>query len=193
MTLQHPHIIEPKRKFGDVVRGYLLRKTTSVVVLRRFNGFTPAGYVVFRRADVVELTINEKWTQMINAEGHAHLASKLPGFTFDTFDELMNCLLVRDRNISVECENCEGSEESGFHVGRIVKLDRDHFTFVFFDTKGYWFFSTYSIPYASVTKIEFDDPYVDTFSKYIEDCPVPREAAEPSDAPKSPVGRDFKS
>ena len=114
---------------------------------------------------------------MINAEGHAQLASELPKFTFDTLSELMNGLLVRDRNISVECENCEGSEESGFHIGRVVKLAKDHFDFVFFDTKGCWFFSTYSIPYSSVTKIEFDDPYVDTFSKYIEDCPVPRESA----------------
>ena len=193
MTLRHPHIIEPKRKFGAGVSGYLLRKTTSLVILRRFDGFVPAGYIVLRRADVVELTINEKWTQMINSEGHAHLASELPEFTFDTFGELMSCLLVRDRNIRVECENSEGSEESGLHIGRIVKLAREHFDFLFFDTKGYWLFSPYSIPYASVTKIEFDDPYVDTFSKYIEDCPVPRESAEPSDAPKSPVGRDNKS
>jgi hypothetical protein len=146
-------------------------KHANLIVLQRFEGFSPAGLTVLRRSDVSELLINEKWTQMIRDEGHAHLAEERIGLPTTTIRELAAALFARGRNIWIECEE-ETSAEYGLYVGRIVVLANAHLEVTTFDSDGHWLLGSYSIPYSSITLIEIDNPYVDTFSKYIGECPI---------------------
>ena len=169
-TLLPPHFVDVKRDFGLHVCGYLL-KNSNLVVLRRFEGFSPAGISVVRKCDVNDLFIDEKWTQMIRDEGHAHFAEERFELPTTSLRDLADALRERGRNILIDCEG-EGSAEYGVHVGRVVASTLDHLAFSSFDNEGRWDLCQYSIPYASITRIEIDDPYVDTFSKYIAECPV---------------------
>ena len=167
--LRPPHFVEAKRGFGKKVGGYLL-KHANLIVLRRFERFSPAGLTVVRRSDVSELLINEKWTHMIRDEGHARLGEERFGLPTTTIRELAAALFERGRNIWIECEE-ETSAEYGLYVGRIVALAHAHLEVTTFDSDGHWLLGSYSIPYSSITLIEIDNPYVDTFSKYIRECP----------------------
>ncbi len=169
-SLLPPHCVEVKRDFGQTIRGYIL-KNSNLVVLRRFQGFSPAGLCVVPKSDVNELLINEKWTHMIRDEGHAHFAEERFELPTTSIRELAVALHERGRNILIECER-EGSAEFGLYIGRVVASTLDHLAFASFDSEGRWELCEYSIPYASITRVEIDDPYVDTFSKYIDECPI---------------------
>lgn len=172
MSLRPPHIIDVKRDFGRRIYGYIVARNPHVIVLREFDGFSPGGFVVVPGSTVNELSINERWTDMIRSEGHASLESVTPWFATDTLRAVLGSLHQRDMNLKLECENCPDAEESGFHVGRIVALRDSSLDFVYFDSTGRWFSTPYSIPYQSITQIVVDAPYVTTFSKYVGRCPV---------------------
>ena len=48
----------------------------------------------------------------------------------------------------------------------------DSLEFLYFDSRGNWAEDPYEIPFASITRIEFDTPYIRTFSKYLKPCPI---------------------
>ncbi|TWT87017.1 hypothetical protein [Stieleria varia] len=124
---------------------------------------------------VADLVINEPWTQMIAAEGHAGLAQTTPWFATDSLRAALKSIYEKNVNVKIECENCADSEEFGFHIGRIVALGGSSLEFVFFDSAGRWFDAPYAIPYNSITQLVVDDPYVMTFSRYVGSCPVETE------------------
>jgi hypothetical protein len=172
MTLQSPQIVDVKRRFGGEIRGYVVSRNSQLVVIREFNGFSPGGFVVIPASTIDALEINEPWSRMLASEGHATLSSIRPWFPVDEMSATLVCIRDQRVNVQVECENVPNADESGFHIGRIVRLDDSSLDFVFFDSMGRWFASPYSIPYTSITQIVVDDPYVINFSKYVGECPI---------------------
>ncbi|MBI1246908.1 hypothetical protein GC197_03580 [bacterium] len=172
---QPPHIIDVKRKTGEQVYGYLLSRNSKLVVVREFDGFLPAGFVAMPTSTVVDLLINEPWTRMIAAEGHANFAQAAPWFRTDSMRSALESIHETNVNIKIECKNCPDAEEFGLHIGRIVAMGDSSLEFVFFDSVGRWFDNSYAIPYASITQVVVDDPYVTTFSRYVGPCPVETE------------------
>lgn len=172
MTLSSPHIIDVKRKMEGQIRGYLLSRNSQLTVVRDFDGFSPAGCVAMPSSTVADLVINEPWTKMIAAEGHAGISQTAPWFATDSLQSALTSIYEKNVSIKIECENCADSEEFGFHIGRIVALGGSSLDFVFFDSAGRWFDAPYAIPYNSITQIVVDDPYVITFSRYVGPCPV---------------------
>lgn len=173
MPLRPPHVVDVKRRYDAGIRGYVVSRNSQLIVVREFNGFDPGGFVALPTSTVVELVINEPWTRMIASEGHAELASTLPWFATDNLRAVLASVLGRDVNVKLECEKCPDAEEYGLHIGRIVAIHDSVLDFVFFDSDGCWFDSSYSIPHTSITRIVVDNPYVSTFSRYVGPCPVP--------------------
>jgi hypothetical protein len=166
--------VHVKRDFPEAIHGYVLAANDQLVLMREFSGFRPGGFVALRKADVRELTLDEKWTEMMASEGFARLANTMPSIRHGSMVELLVSLFERARNLQIECEDCANSPEAGLHIGRITSVSATSISFVFFESSGRWYNTAYEIPLSSVTKVVFDDPYVDTFSKYVGDCPVPR-------------------
>jgi hypothetical protein len=67
----------------------------------------------------------------------------------------------------LECE-LTGSEESDYYIGRLVTVSDEEVALLYFDSLGTWDKEPTIIPCKSITKIEFDTPYINTFSKYIK-------------------------
>jgi len=173
MVLRLPHIVDVKRKCGTQLRGYTVSRNSQLIVVLEFDGFTPGGFVALPTSTVVDLVVNEPWTGMIASEGHAELASMRPWFATDNLRAVLASVHARDVNVKLECEDCPDTEEYGFHIGRVIAIRDSVLDFVFFDSAGRWFASPYSIPYISITQVVVDDPYVNTFSRYVGPCPVP--------------------
>ena len=172
MTLRPPHIIDVKREFEGQIRGYVVSRNSQLIVVREFDGFTPAGFIALPSSTVADLIVNEAWTGMIASEGHAELASTAPWFGTDSMRSALTSIHKRGVNVKIECENCPDSEEFGFHIGRLVAMGDSSLDFVFFDSAGRWFDTVYPILYTSITQVVVDDPYVTTFSRYVGPCPV---------------------
>ena len=80
---------------------------------------------------------------------------------------LLTSLQRRGHNVIVECEDIEEDVED-FYIGQILSVDEDSVCFANFDGLGRWDDVPHAIPFEKITKLEFDTPYVQTFSKYLE-------------------------
>lgn len=175
MTLHPPHIVDVKREMEGQVRGYILSRNSQLVVVREFDGFSPAGFIAMPSSTITDLVISEPWTRMIAAEGYTNYAEIAPWFDTDSLRSTLASIHAEDVNVKIECENCPDNEEFGLHIGRIVAMGHSSLEFVFFDSDGRWFEAGYAIPYKSITQVVVDDPYVKTFSKHVGPCPVETE------------------
>lgn len=171
MSLRPPHIIDVRRPFESAIRGYVLVRSSQLVVIREFDGFLPDGLTVLPSNTVTELTINERWTEMIACEGHASLANEKPPFLADNIRTVLDYLISNEFCARLDCEKSAEAEEYGSHFGRVIKMHEADIDFVFFDTAGRWSAAPYSIPIRSITQIVLHSRYVDTFAKYLGPCP----------------------
>ncbi len=161
------------RKFSDSVEehGFVLGLSKTLVLLQRFYDFREDGYAVLRLIDISSIRSNKyerKWEQILRDEGMLDQVGMPDMLPLDGISMVIAALESRRMNIRVECEECEGADESGFHIGRVVGIQSDAFDFQYFDATGKWFDGAYDIPFASVTRVEFDSPYINVFSKYLE-------------------------
>lgn len=171
MSLRPPDIVDVRRSFESAIRGYVLVRSSQLVVIREFDGFLPDGLTVLPSNTVTELTINERWTEMIACEGHASLANEKPPFLADNIRTVLDYLISNEFCARLDCEKSADAEEYGSHFGRVIKMHEADIDFVFFDTAGRWSAAPYSIPIRSITQIVLHSRYVDTFAKYLGPCP----------------------
>jgi len=66
--------------------------------------------------------------------------------------------------VVVECEN---PKINGFTIGPIIKTTRKLVFVQDFDPSGYLDEEATSIDFKSITKVMFDDRYINIFSKYL--------------------------
>jgi hypothetical protein len=85
----------------------------------------------------------------------------------DDTAHLLSALQHREQNVIVECENRD-ADEKDFYIGQILSVDVRSLSFANFDALGRWDERPHTIPIETITKVQFDTPYVRTFSKYVE-------------------------
>lgn len=69
-----------------------------------------------------------------------------------------------DLNVIVECEN---PNIDTFTIGAIVKTTKKLVHILYFNADGFIDETPTSVDYDSITKVMFDDRYINVFSKYI--------------------------
>ena len=163
-----------ERNYTDLnARGFVVAESSELLLLRSCLNFRLDGFVAVRVEDIASIVPSPTFTRIALSENPRDEASRMPEICIDTMRTLLRELCLRRCNVEIECENCDDSDEAGFHIGRIVGLRRDRLWFNFFSSEGAWFDSPYDIPYSSVTRVEFGSDYIDTFARHIDDWPTP--------------------
>ena len=150
--------------------GFVLRVSEKWLLLHDFFDFTPMGYTAIRLAHISSCRSGKyerKWEQMLEAEGVLDRVEIDFEIDLDSTHSLLESLQRRGQNIIVECECEDDSDRDGFFIGKITKLEKRFLGFKHFDATGNWEDGEYRIPFKYITKIAFDTPYVNTFSKYL--------------------------
>jgi hypothetical protein len=154
--------------------GFILGLSSKLVLIHQVPELREDGYAVFWLCDVSSFRSNRfdrKFDQILRDEGVLERIGIPYDLPLVNIQALLRGLQLRNRNIIIDCENCPHADESGYHMGRIVALDDEHFTLEEFDATGEWYDVPFEIPYSSVTRVEFDTHYVNTFSKYVNPKP----------------------
>lgn len=160
--------------------GFVLGMSKKWVLLHDFFDFTPMGYTAIRIADISSCRSGKyerKWEQMLAAEGILDRVGINYEIDLDSTHSLLESLQRRGQNIVVECECEDDSDNDAFFIGQITKLEKRFIRLRHFDATGNWEKGVYRIPFHAITKIEFDTPYVNTFSKYLNST-APASASE---------------
>lgn len=168
VRLKRPIPHEPRHN------GFVVAMGMEWVLLYQFHDFYPEGYAALRVRDITDIRSGEHerhWEHMLTMEKLLDSVQTPDDVSLDNISELLRTLERRGKNIIVECEDGDREIED-FYIGRILSLEEKSVRFANFDPQGRWDDSPHVIPLREITQVQFETPYVNTFSKYLQGtCP----------------------
>jgi hypothetical protein len=155
--------------------GFLLAVGREWVLIHQFHDFYPEGFAALRVKDLTDVRSGEyerHWERMLTAEGLLDRLAAPAGVSLEDTSALLESLRTRGQNVIVECEDPEEDCED-FYIGQIDSVGEGSVRFANFDGLGRWDADLHTIPLAEITRVQFETPYVRTFSKYLAGpCPA---------------------
>ena len=155
-----------KNSHGET-NGFIVDYSENFVILQESNEFDILGYFVFQISTIEEIRYNnsdkyyEKILQGENLIEKVGLKHKIELKSWETiFKSIKSCGL----NVIIENEN---PEEATFDIGPITKITENSVLINYFDSKGFLDEEETEIEWSKITLVQFDDRYVNIFSKYL--------------------------
>jgi hypothetical protein len=147
----------------------------SLLLIHCFDDFEPDGYTICRVRDIAGLRCGpyEVWfDHMLRSE------SLVAGLKLQYRIDLSNwatALRSVTRHYSQMIVECEGTdeEEEDFYIGELLAVQSRTIQFRDYDALGYWSKAPISIKLADISKVQFDTPYINIFSKYTREGEPP--------------------
>lgn len=172
--------VERNRPSGRFLHGCLLSccypvvdgcigVSDALVLMHPFNDFRPDGYAVIRQQDIVGVRCGgheRLWETMLRGEGLLEDLNIPEGINSSSVQQLVQSVAARFRYMIVECEASDQPIQD-FYFGELVAVDSDVIRFRCLNGMARWDDKVVEIPVTEVTKIQFDTPYVQRFTKYI--------------------------
>ena len=150
--------------------GFILGVGRDLVLVQQFHDFHPEGYTALRVKDITGIRSGKYerlWERMLAEEGILGRVGIPYDVPLQDITVLLKALQQRGDNIIVECEDVK-EDLDDFYLGQILSIDSDSLCFAHFNALGRWDKDPHTIPLEKITKLQFDTPYVQTFSKYLE-------------------------
>ena len=171
-----PKKVQNTRAYPDepTHNGFVLGLGRDLVLLQQFHDFYPEGFTALRVADIkrVRSGVHERfWERMFRGEGLMGLVGISHNMPLDDFRSLLAALRSLGQNVIVESEHRKTAEHDDFSIGRVVALDDESVSLLNFDPLGVWEDDPSVIDLGDITKVQFDTPYINTISKYLEGPP----------------------
>ena len=161
----------------STANGFVLAVCEPWFLFWQFHDFYPEGVTVMHVDDIESIRCGKHelhWLKMLQAEG---IVQSLPpvNFLVDDLKSMLKQLKVKREHCIVECEGYD-DEESDFYIGRVIAVKDYYCRFAYFDALGRWDDKLNEIPFDQITRLEFDSPYINTFSRHLSGpCPFDEE------------------
>jgi len=160
------------RNISDEVytNGFIHYVNKDIVIMQVFHDFYCEGYGVYRTKDIVSFRSNKfekKFKKMLKNEGLLKLIKKPDLSKLKTVKNILEHFIKSNTNIIVECESLD-DDNSEFHIGRPTEIEGKTLWFIGFDALGKWYDEEIGLSIKNITKIQFDTPYINIFSKYVK-------------------------
>lgn len=154
--------------------GFVFALGQEWVLLQQLHDFYVEGYTTIRLADISDIRSGEHeryWERILAGEGILDQIRPPCDVPLDDVASLLEFFQQRGDNVIVECEDRDENLED-FYIGRILSVDNESISFANFDTLGRWDDDPHTVSLQEISKVQFDTPYLKTFSKYLEGpCP----------------------
>jgi hypothetical protein len=157
------------------LNGYVLGMSDQWLLLWQFHDFYPDGFTIVRMDGITSYRCGEYeefWTNMLRQE---NVATELPSMAIDlsSTKSVLRDLQKTDQNFIVESEAPDKDIED-FYLGRATRIQNTQVKFASFDALGQWDTKLQTIEFGEITRLQFDTPYTNCFSRYTDGkCPFP--------------------
>ena len=156
------------------LNGYILGISDRLLLMHCFDDFEPDGYTVCRIRDVIELRHGpyEVWFDHILRSESLVAGIKLSHrIDISSWTTAFRSISRHYGHMIVECEY--DNDEEDFYIGELIETRSRSIQFRDYDALGYWSKTLKSIKQADITKVQFDTPYINVFSKYTREGDPP--------------------
>jgi hypothetical protein len=149
--------------------GFILGLNSEFVLFQNSIDFILNGYTVIRISDITSLRSNQHerlFEKMLKGEGTYDEVGIAYEVNLDSWQSLLRGLKKLNKNVIIECEVGD-EDEDGFFIGKLVQVNRKSVSLLYFSDLGKWDEEPTVIPFDEITKVRFDEKYINVFSKYL--------------------------
>lgn len=155
-----------------LINGFVLGLGAELVMLHVFHDFIPDGYAVVRLDDIVGVRSGpyERHTEAIlRAEGLLDGLDRPCPWSLGGFAEVLRSHVGEP--VIVECED-EDEPVTDFYLGPVLSVDAEICTLANLDALGAWDDAPDRIPLETITRVQLQTPYLETFMRHVKTpCP----------------------
>ncbi len=140
----------------------------NLLMIRFLDDFQPDGYMFLRTRDITFARSgeSERFSEMIlEKEGILSQLKEPSKIDLQNWGTVFKSLQALGRNIIIECE---GIEEGEFYIGKIVEVNNKSVSLLYFNGVGEWDVEPTDILYEEITRVSFDNRYINIMSKYLK-------------------------
>ena len=150
----------------EISRGYIVDFSNDFIVIIETDDFNLLGYSILSIKDIKEIRYNnhdryyDKIMKWENKKEEIKLKTKI---CLKNYKSIFETFQANNSNIIIYCEN---PKINSFTIGAIKQITAKSIYILYFDANGFWDEEPTQINFSNITKISFDDRYIDVFSKY---------------------------
>jgi hypothetical protein len=150
-----------------ISNGYILDYSKNFVLIQETSDFAILGYYILPIDQIKKIRHNKYdkcYHKIMIAEGEADKVGISYKIDLDNWKSIFKSIKDLSLNVIVRCES---PKIDRFNIGPIIKATKSLVYIQYFDPTGLLEENPTSINYQSITKVNFDDRYINVFSKYL--------------------------
>jgi hypothetical protein len=155
--------------WDEISRGYIVDFSPEFIVLQECDDFELKGYNILPIKDFTEIRFNNNdkyYDKIMSLENEKKNIGNKTKLDLTDWKTIFKSLRKNKRNIAVYCEN---PEFDTFTIGPIKRIMDKSVFIQYFNATGILDEKPTKIELKNITKILFDDRYIDVFSKYLRE------------------------
>lgn len=159
-----------------LTNGFLVGMGRSLIVMQQFHDFYCEGFAALRIADIIDFRSGKYerfWEEMLSSERLMENVGIPYPVNCDSMVDLIRGLRSRAANIIVEHEYENSEDDDEFCLGKVVELTPESVSLLCLNANGVWDKDPTAIPITKITKVQFDTPYINIFSRYAREPESP--------------------
>jgi len=152
--------------WDEISRGYIVDFSKDFVVIQECDDFRLLGFNILPIKDFKSIRFNnndkyyDKIMSLENEKENIGIKTKVD---LSDWKNIFKSLRKNKKNVIIECEN---PEIGTFTIGPIKRITDKNVFIQHFNASGFFDEKLTKIGFENITKIIFDDRYIDVFSKY---------------------------
>lgn len=156
---------------NDYMNGFIHDISEQLLVIQQFYDFSCEGYSIVRLSDISYFRSDEHerfFEKILKAEGIIDQVEFKKNVPISDITTALSWFSECGKNIIIECESSESVDDE-YHIGKVIEIDEEDVWFVGFNAIGEWDREEIALKSNEITRIQFDTPYIDIFSKYLKE------------------------
>jgi hypothetical protein len=153
--------------FEETSRGYVVDLSNDFVVIQETDDFKLLGFNIFPIKQIIKVRYNNHdryYDKIMDWEKEKDFIGLKTKIDLTSWQSIFKTFQQYGMNIIVECEN---SEIGTFTIGSVQRVTKDAVYILYFDASGFIDAKPTRVDFKNISKIMYDNRYIDIFSKYL--------------------------
>lgn len=160
-----------QRELGDAQilssSGYILNYSKDFVLLQESDDFRVAGCIIIPMGQIVKVRRNKNdqyYDKIMEWEGEKKNIGQKTKVNLESWKTIFKSFQKKKVNVIVECEH---EDIDTFTIGPVKRVTEKSVSVLYFSAVGILDDEPSKLKYDTISKVSFNDRYIEVFSKYI--------------------------
>jgi len=158
------------KEWNEVSRGYIVDYSADFVVLQETDDFKLLGFNILPVGHLLDIRYNHHdkyYDKIMSWEKEKDKIGLRTKVNLTSWKTIFKTFQKKKMSVIVECED---PKINSFTIGQIKRITDKNVSILYFDAAGFLDEKPTRLKFQDITKVTFDDRYVDVFSKYTRKC-----------------------